>query len=159
MRAASSAIAAVLDTARWLILPLSLLLFLQWPLRELVKAYSREANDIGQWMFALYVAAAVTAATRARAHLASDILAHRFSPRTRAGIARVGVAISLLPWSIWLIVAGYPMVRLSVLGLEAFPETYNPGYFLVKLAMWLLALLAFVQAAIDLFAPGAGETA
>ena len=32
-----------------LALPLSLLLFLQWPLRELVQAYSREANDVARW--------------------------------------------------------------------------------------------------------------
>ena len=38
-----------------LVLPVSLLLFLQWPLREWVQAYSREANDLAQVLFALYV--------------------------------------------------------------------------------------------------------
>ncbi len=55
----------VLSTARWLVLPISLLLFLQWPLRDAVQAYSREANDTGQWLFALYIVVSVTAATRA----------------------------------------------------------------------------------------------
>ena len=57
------ALALATAAARHLALPLSLLLFLQWPLRDLVRSYSREANDLGQWIFALYVAASVTAAT------------------------------------------------------------------------------------------------
>ena len=54
---------------RWLVLPVALALFLQWPLREFVQWGSREANDLGQWIFALYVSLAVTFATRERAHL------------------------------------------------------------------------------------------
>src|SRR5437868_2421511 len=49
-----------------LVLPVSLLLFLQWPLREWLLAYSREANDLAQVLFALYVSVAITAATRHR---------------------------------------------------------------------------------------------
>ncbi|WP_332118111.1 TRAP transporter small permease subunit [Azorhizobium caulinodans] len=150
---ASAGIGAALAGGRWLILPIALLLFLQWPLREVVHAYSREANDLGQWLFALYVAVAVTAATRARAHLASDIFAHRYGPRTRARLARIGAAIGLLPWSFWLLGAGWDMAWRSTLSLEAFPETYNPGFFLVKLAMWLLGLLAFAQALLDVARP------
>ena len=45
-----------------LVLPVSLLLFLQWPLRDLVHHYSREANDFAQLLFALYVSLAVTCA-------------------------------------------------------------------------------------------------
>ncbi|WP_051357039.1 hypothetical protein [Azorhizobium doebereinerae] len=151
----SEGLDAALRAARWLILPVSLLLFLQWPLRELVRAYSREANDLGQWMFALYVAVAVTAATRARAHLASDLFAHRYRAPTRARLARVGAALGMLPWSIWLLVTGSSLTAQSLASLESFPETYNPGYFLVKAAMWLLALLAFLQALLDVFAADA----
>ena len=57
-----------LKAARWLVLPIVLLLCLQWPLRDLVQGWSREANDLGQWLFALYVAASLTAATRARSY-------------------------------------------------------------------------------------------
>jgi hypothetical protein len=42
-----------------LVLPLALLLFLQWPLRDVVGAGSRPANDMAQWLFALYVAVAL----------------------------------------------------------------------------------------------------
>ena len=46
-----------------------------------------------------------------------------------------------------------PTVQRSVLLLEKFPDTYNPGYFLVKFAALLLAVLALVQALIDLLRP------
>jgi hypothetical protein len=40
-----------------LVLPLSLLLFLQWRCAIWCKA-TREANDLAQWLFALYVSLA-----------------------------------------------------------------------------------------------------
>jgi len=54
----------LIAAASVLVLPVSLLLFLQWPLREWLQAYSREANDLAQVLFALYVSVAITAATR-----------------------------------------------------------------------------------------------
>src|SRR6059058_3288147 len=87
----------------WLALPLALLLFLQWPLRELVQSYSREANDLAQIVFAIYVSVAVTAATRDRAHLAADALAQRYSPRTRRRLARIAAIAVLLPWALFLV--------------------------------------------------------
>jgi hypothetical protein len=50
--------------ASLLVLPLAGLLFFQWPLRECVQAYSHEANDLGQVLFALYVAVAIFAASQ-----------------------------------------------------------------------------------------------
>src|SRR5207253_2573805 len=67
--------------AAWLVLPLALLLFAQWPLRDLVQAYSREANDLAQVVFALYMAVAVSAATRANVHLSAGHHAPRVTTR------------------------------------------------------------------------------
>ena len=64
-----------LAAAKWLALPIVAALFLQWPLRDIAGAYSRETNDLAQWIFALYIAAAITAATRAKTHLGADTLA------------------------------------------------------------------------------------
>ena len=72
-------IAGIIACAQWLVLPLILLLFLQWPLRDAVRCCSRPANDLGQIIFALLVAVSVTAATRAGTHLAADTLAQRYS--------------------------------------------------------------------------------
>jgi TRAP-type mannitol/chloroaromatic compound transport system permease small subunit len=151
-------VAAILSGGRWLLLPVVLLLFLQWPLRDVVRAYSRDANDLGQWLFALYVAMAFTAATRAHTHLAADALARHYSERTRLLLARLIALLGLLPWSLYVIVGGANLVMSSVRALEAFADTYNPGYFIIKLALWLLAGLVLLQAIIDIARPRAGAS-
>jgi TRAP-type mannitol/chloroaromatic compound transport system permease small subunit len=138
---------------QWLALPLILLLFLQWPLRDIVRCCSREANDLGQIIFALFVAVSVTAATRAGTHLAADTLAHRYPVRTRIWIKRIGTTLSVLPWAVFVIVSGTGFVVPSVRELEAFADTGNPGYFVIKAALWLMALLVIAQAAIDILRP------
>lgn len=143
--------------AQWLALPLILLLFLQWPLRDIVRCCSREANDLGQIIFALFVAVSVTAATRAGTHLAADTLAQRYRTRTRLWIKRIGTAASLLPWAIFVVIAGKSFVVPSVLGLEAFDDTGNPGYFIIKAALWVMAILIVAQAAVDILRPSAGD--
>jgi TRAP-type mannitol/chloroaromatic compound transport system permease small subunit len=150
LRGVDRAVAAAIAAAQWLVLPVSFLLFAQWPLREMLRAYAIEANDLAQWMFALYVSAALTFATRERAHLAADALAQRYSARTRDRIARVGGFLSIAPWSLFILVVAAPAVWQSISGLERFPETYDGGYFIIKAATWLLALLALVQAVLDL---------
>jgi TRAP-type mannitol/chloroaromatic compound transport system permease small subunit len=143
------ALDAMTNAVGVLALPLSLLLFLQWPLRELVQAYSREANDVAQCLFALYVSVAILCATRRGAHLATDAIAHRYSPATRARFSRIASLAILVPGSLFVLWAAWPIVLQSVLQLEAFPETFNPGYFVVKAAVALLALLVLVQALAD----------
>jgi len=134
----------------YLVLPLSLLLFLQWPLRELVHAYSREANDVAQILFALYVAVAVTVATRHGAHLAADALAHRFTPAWRKRLDRIAAAVVLAPWSLLVLYHGAMPAWRSLLEGERFQETLNPGYFLIRCAVVLLAAVALGQAVRDL---------
>jgi TRAP-type mannitol/chloroaromatic compound transport system permease small subunit len=150
---ADRAVGAIITAAQWLVLPVSLLLFLQWPLRDLLHAWSREANDLAQWLFALYVSIALTYATRERTHLAAGALAERYAPALRDRIARAGAALCLLPWSLFVLVAAAPTVWRSILGLEQFPETFNPGYFIIKASVCLLALLMLVQAMLDLLRP------
>jgi TRAP-type mannitol/chloroaromatic compound transport system permease small subunit len=146
-------IALVLRSLQWLILPVVLLLFLQWPLRDLVRSYSREANDLGQWIFALYVAASVTAATRAHTHLAADAVARRYGPRLRAALVRCGAALGLVPWALLVLIAGKNVVLNSLAALEGFPDTDNPGYFIIKAALWVLAGLVLAQAVLDIARP------
>lgn len=158
MRVIADAAGRLLDrliaVAKWLVIPVFLLLFLQWPLRDLIAAYSREANDLGQWLFALYVAVAVTAATRAGTHLAADQLAHRYSATTRRRLARTAAAVAVLPWAAFLAVSAKPTVLSSIGYLERFPDSGNPGYFVIKLAVWLLAGTMLLEAVADLFGPG-----
>lgn len=139
--------------AQWLALPLIVLLFLQWPLRDIVRVYSREANDFGQIIFALFVAVSVTAATRAGTHLAADTLAQRYSARTRHRLKQLGAALGLLPWALFVLFASKGIVLSSVLGLESFQDTNNPGYFIIKAALWLMAIVVIAQSLIDVFRP------
>jgi TRAP-type mannitol/chloroaromatic compound transport system permease small subunit len=144
---------ATISAGQWLVLPVLVLLFAQWPLRDLLRAYSREANDLGQIFFALYVAIALSAATRAGTHLAADALARRYSARVRLRLARLGALLGLLPWGIFMLFAGRKIVWWSFAQLESFPDTDNPGYFLIKGAMALLALLVIAQAILDVARP------
>ena len=143
--------------AKWLALPLIVLLFLQWPLRDLFRGYSREANDLGQVTFALFVAVSVTAATRAGTHLAADLLVQRYSARTRRRLKQMGAAAGLLPWALFVLVAGRTTVLSSLRGLESFQDSGNPGYFVVKLALWVMAALILGQSLVDIFRPLAAD--
>ena len=133
-----------------LVIPLSFLLFVQWPLRELVRAGSREANDAAQVLFAAYVAAALTAATRDRSHLAADLLAIRYPAEWHERLRRAAGLGVVAPFALFVFWTGVPGAWRSLLQLERFPETLDPGYFLLRVAALLLAALALAQAVLDL---------
>ena len=124
-------------------------MFLQWPLREWLQAYSREANDLAQMAFAIYVSVAITAATRRHAHLAADALARRYGAVARHRLARLGALLVLIPWSMFIVYAAWPSVVQSVGQFEGFPETFNPGYFIIRIALLLLVLLVLLQGTFD----------
>jgi TRAP-type mannitol/chloroaromatic compound transport system permease small subunit len=144
---------ATISAMRWLALPLVLLLFLQWPLRDLVHGFSREANDLGQVVFALFVAVSVTAATRAGTHLAADAIAQRYSLASRRRIRQAGALLGLAPWALFILWSSRSAVLSSLSLFERFPDTANPGYFLIKLALWLMAALVLIQAIVDIARP------
>lgn len=146
-------IGILIAAAQWLALPLIVLLFLQWPLRDLVRCCSREANDLGQVIFAIYVVFSVSAATRAGTHLAADTLAQRYRVRTRHRLKQFGSTLAILPWALFVLFAEKTMVMSSVLGLESFPDTNNFGYFIIKAALWIMAVVIIAQALVDLFRP------
>jgi TRAP-type mannitol/chloroaromatic compound transport system permease small subunit len=142
-------IAGLLRGAKWLALPVALLLFLQWPLRDYVQAGSRETNDLGQWLFALFVAVSIVAATRAREHIATDVVSARFSRRMRSSVMRLGIVCALLPWAIFVLWASAPQIWQSLRLAERFPDTANPGYFMVKVALGVMMVVVIVQALLD----------
>lgn len=138
-----------------LVMPLALLvvllLFLQWPLRDGWGAGSSQANDLAQVLFALYVAVALRHADRRGAHLVSrPDLAHAGRGPVRA-MRLLGAPLAVLPWAVFVCINAAPTVWRSVRGLESFPETANPGYFAIKLALLLLAVLLALQALADLW--------
>ena len=66
----------------------------------------------------------------------------------RARIARAAAIVVLLPWSAFLLYASWPLLAQSVRQWESFPETFNPGYWALKLAVGLMALLVLLQAVV-----------
>ena len=146
-------VAGVIAGTQWLALPLIVLLFLQWPLRDFFRAYSRETNDLGQILFALFVAVSVTAATRAGTHLAADAVARRYSPRVRGYIKKIGALVGLVPWALFIMISSKPTVLSSLQLRETFSDTGNPGYFVIKLALWVMAALILAQALLDIARP------
>ncbi len=133
-----------------LVLPLAFLLFAQWPLREVVGEFSRQANDAAQIVFALYMAVAVTAASLSGTHLAAQAGSTHPPARWRrwALLACVG------PWALFMLWASAPGIWASVAQWEKFGETLTPGYFLIKLALGALVLLVLVHAVLHaLLAP------
>ncbi len=149
-RGAERIVIACEKAARWLVLPLVALLFLQWPLRDFLGKWSREANDLGQWIFALFVAVAVTAASRSQRHLAADLFAHRWSERARRRIAAGGILLVLVPWAGFVLWAGWRPTLVSVMALERFQDTDDPGYFIIKIALLLAMTLVILQGIADL---------
>jgi len=135
----------------FLALPLALLLFAQWPLRELLQAYSRQANDLGQILFAFYVAVAITAASRNHAHLASSKPIHQRTHRPHWHAWAVLACTA--PWAAFMLWAAWPLVAASVVSFEKFGETLTPGYFLIKLAMVLMVLLVLIDGLVQLMPP------
>lgn len=158
LRAACTIVTGVLDRTTglvaWLVLPLAVLLFAQWPLRDLIGAWSRQANDVAQWIFALYVAFAVRAATRAKAHMATSIDVVGPQPAWRKVVDRFGEAVLVLPWAIFVLVSGAAPTWRSVIGLEAFSDTFDPLYFVIRLSAWLLALVVSLEAILVLLRAG-----
>ena len=159
LRGLDHLIGRIVTVTQWLALPLIVLLFLQWPLRDVLRMFSREANDLGQVVFAFFVAVSVTAATRAKTHLAADLLARRYRPRVRRALHRLGSALGLLPWALFVLIASKQTVISSLHDIEAFQDSGNPGYFLIKLALWVMAILILGQSLLDIFRPQAADHA
>lgn len=136
---------ALLLATSLLVLPLAFLLFAQWPLRELELGWSRQVNDAAQILFAVYVAVAITAASRAKTHLAAIHGNADPAQPTRRWRATL-LWLCVTPWALFMLWAAAAPIANSVLSLEKFGETLTPGYFVIKLALALLLLLVLIDA-------------
>jgi hypothetical protein len=133
----------LLAAAGILVLPLTLLLFAQWPLRDWVQWGSREANDLAQLVFAVYMAVAVTAASIEGMHLAAHHPPDEHTPPSQWRMWAVLACTA--PWALFVLWTSAPSVWQSMRQLEKFGETLNPGYFVVRMALWLLAACVLVH--------------
>jgi hypothetical protein len=128
-----------------LVIGLCLLLFVQWPLRDWIQAYSRQANDVGQILFALYASVAITAASLSKNHLAT---ANHQNHTVKVSVPWRSWALLLCvgPWALFLIWTAVPQMLVSVAQLESFSEGNTPGYFILRIALVLLGGLVLIEA-------------
>nr|WP_295776670.1 C4-dicarboxylate ABC transporter substrate-binding protein [Rhodoferax sp.] len=134
-----------------LVLPLAFLLFAQWPLRSWLEAYSRDANNIAQIVFALYAAVAITAASRSKAHLA--FVGYRKRVQRKATVLwRPWVRLVCVgPWAAFMLWTAVPQMVESIRVMEKFGEGYTAGYFVMRIALVVLAVLVLVNALADVY--------
>ena len=134
-----------------LVIPLAFLLFAQWPLRSWLAANSRDANNIAQIVFALYAAVAITAASRSKAHLAfvgyRTLVQCKVTVLWRPWVRLVCVG----PWAAFMLWTALPQMVESIRVMEKFGEGYTPGYFLMRVALVVLAVLVLVNAGGDVY--------
>ena len=128
--------ALVYRLARPLALAVTVLLFAQWPLREMAGSGALLVNDFAQMLFALYVAVALPWASVRQSHLA----AHPEALAT-ARWRRIGAALAPLAWCAWVLVTAAVPSWNSLRQAESFPDSFNPGYFVIKIALLIMAAL------------------
>ena len=82
--------------------------------------------------------------------MAAGLFVNRYPARWQERLARLGEALAVLPWAVFVLVAAAAPTWQSLLGREAFPDTGNPLYFVIRVSAWSLALLMVLQALVDL---------
>ncbi len=150
LRILQTSLFATLYTTAWSVLALALLLLVQWPLREWVQAYSRQANDVAQIVFALLAAVSIAAASVAGTHLSAHIPARSGSAATQPAWRRWALAVCVLPWAVFMLLASAPQAWQALVGLEKFGETLTPGFFIIKCAGMLMVVLILLQTLLQL---------
>ena len=124
----------------WLVfltLPIVLLvvfLWAQWPMRVFASGKPRLINDMGQIAFAYFWVMAFAIACLSQSHLQ---ISDNAAPTKKGKRAWTGFVLSL-PWAIFLVYSAWPLLINSWHENEKFPDSYSPGFYLIKLALILL---------------------
>jgi TRAP-type mannitol/chloroaromatic compound transport system permease small subunit len=119
-------------------------LFLQWPVRQLIGRGHLGLNDAGQVLHATVFLVGVAYAIAVHGHVRLEVFHARFSERGAAWVTLAGHACFVLPWLAILAWYGYDYVRLSLAVWEGFPETWNPGYWTMRIAFSLFVVLTSI---------------
>jgi len=125
-----------LISTRLSIFLLVFLLWIQWPMRVFLGGNSRLFNDIGQIVFAFFWVLAFAVACSTQSHLKLTSSVH---PQPEREIWRATWSLIItLPWAVFVIYSAWPLLFHSLQDNEKFPDTYSPGFYLIKLALVLL---------------------
>jgi len=126
----------------WLValgMPIFLLvvfLWVQWPVRVFATGNPRLINDMGQIAFAYFWVMAFGIACLTQSHLQISNNAATTNATRRAWSSFVLSS----PWAIFLFFSAWPLLINSWHENEKFPDSYSPGFYMIKLALVLLVL-------------------
>lgn len=65
--------------------------------------------------------------------------------------------VALGPWALFVLATGTPMVAFSIAHWERFPDPGNPGYFILKASLWLMAGAVLASIALGLLRAEDGD--
>ena len=87
----------------------------------------------------------MTAASVSKTHLA--LVNHAHTTTKKIAVWRAWLlAICVVPWALFLLWTATPQMWASIKALEIFSEGLTLGYFVLRIALVLLALLVLVEA-------------
>jgi len=142
---------AIVDTigraCAWIVLAVIGALFAQWPLRELVGAGHILANDWGQVAHAAVFSIGIAYAMRWDGHVRLDVFYQRLSVRGKALVDLAGSTLFVVPWASIVLWYSVTTTVRSVAALEQFPETWSPGYWMLKVLLLVFTSLLLLQTA------------
>lgn len=115
---------------------LILFLWVQWPLRLFTVGNPRLVNDMGQLAFACFWVIAFGMACLTKSHLQ---ISNTSQPRNALRLAWLRFIVCA-PWAFFLLYSAMPLLMNSWHEDEKFPDSYSPGFYLIKLALVWLAL-------------------
>ena len=127
----------------FLVVPLMFLLWVQWPLREFLHSGYREANDLGQIVFAYYLAVAVSVASISGTHL--HVLKKTSWINLHPSISVLPSAFLTLPWALLLSWYSLPLILQSFYEHEKFPESLMSGFYFLKAALIFLPVCIVIS--------------
>ncbi|HEY1460611.1 MAG TPA: TRAP transporter small permease subunit [Casimicrobiaceae bacterium] len=146
-RMADAIVDAVGRVCAWIVLLVIGALFAQWPLRELVGGGHILANDWGQVAHAAVFSLGIAYAMRWDGHVRLDVFYQRLSLRGKALVDLAGSALFVVPWASIVLWYSIPTTVRSIAALEQFPETWSPGYWMLKVLLLAFTSLLLLQTA------------
>jgi len=144
---ADAIVDAIGRVCAWIVLLVIGALFAQWPLRELVGGGHILANDWGQVAHAAVFSLGIAYAMRWDGHVRLDVFYQRLSLRGKALVDLAGSALFVVPWASIVLWYSIPTTVRSIAALEQFPETWSPGYGMLKVLLLAFTSLLLLQTA------------
>ena len=135
-----------------LLVPIVVLLLIQWPLRAWVETFSNYVFNFTQVLFGLYAAFAITAASRSNAHLAFVSYGNKKHAKKDSTWRTWARLVCVAPWALLILYISIPQTWQSIMLLEKFREGgFAHGYFMLRLSVVVLAYMVLVNALADVY--------